>query len=277
MTRTRQTANLPLRSGTSAAWNGSLLLAVLVGSMSLAGLLFTDQLYTSEDQVRSFLPNDAINLVFGLPILVGTMALCRRGAWFGLLAWPGAVLYQLYNYTAYVVGIPPVWMTAVNLGIVLLSAGILFSLLRAIDGEAVQAALAGTVSERLGGGFLVIFGVFFLFQGISLLAGALSGQSATPLPDIGVTVADLVLSTLWIGGGSALILRRPFGYASGLGLLFSGVALTFGLLFVLLLQPLMTRAPFDGEGVIVISVMGLISLIPFGLFWRGVASAGIQR
>jgi hypothetical protein len=59
---------------------------------------------------------------------------------------------------------------------------------------------------------------------------------------------------------------------AGLGLLFQGSMLFIGLIIFLLLQPLLTSAPFSIVDVIVVLVMGLICFIPFGLFVRGVVA-----
>lgn len=53
-----------------------------------------------------FLAHDGFNLVVGLPILLGSLWLARRGSLIGLLLWPGALFYVLYTYALYVVGAP---------------------------------------------------------------------------------------------------------------------------------------------------------------------------
>lgn len=63
-------------------------------------------------------------------------------------------------------------------------------------------------------------------------------------------------------------------FVSGLGLLFSASILFIGLIGFLLLQPLMTDAPFARIDVIVVFFMGFICFIPFYLYLRTVRSAG---
>jgi hypothetical protein len=48
--------------------------------------------------------------------------------------------------------------------------------------------------------------------------------------------------------------------------------LFIGLIMFLLLQPVLTDAPFVLVDIIVVFIMGLICFIPFGLFVRGVVS-----
>ena len=77
--------------------------------LSLVGLILPDSIYPSEEFIQAYMVNDVINLLIGLPILFGSMWLTRRGNLIGLLFWPGALLYVLYNYTAYIFGLPISW------------------------------------------------------------------------------------------------------------------------------------------------------------------------
>lgn len=93
------------------------------------------------------------------------------------------------------------------------------------------------------------------------------------MPDVGVSIADTVLSALLFIGGILLFRRKPLGYANGMGLLFVASTLFIGVILIVLLQPLLTEAPFVMEDLIVLSGMTLICFIPTGLFMRGVLSA----
>jgi hypothetical protein len=97
-------------------------------------------------------------------------------------------------------------------------------------------------------------------------------QTALPMTEGGVLIADIVLSLLCIAGGGLLLQQKPLGYVSGLGLLFATSMLFVGLILFLLLQPVLFDAPFVLMDVIVVAGMGLIFFIPFGLFLRGVMS-----
>jgi len=73
----------------------SLIVTVLAAVVSGAGLYFRGSLYapdafgvtaaTAGVLVPGFLAHDAFNLVVGLPVLIGTMWLARRGSLIGLL------------------------------------------------------------------------------------------------------------------------------------------------------------------------------------------------
>jgi hypothetical protein len=57
-------------------------------------------------------------------------------------------------------------------------------------------------------------------------------------------------------------------------LLFAASTLILGAMLILLLQPVLTNAPFALDGVIILAGMGLVCFIPTGLFLRGVVSKG---
>ncbi len=120
---------------------------------SAAGLLFPAALYPAQALRQSFVTNDVVNLVIGLPFLLGTPALARRGRLAGLLFWPGA--------------------------------------------------LAG-----LGG-------LFFL-RAAGLLGTALVNRTPLPAAELGVSVADLLVTPIWIIGGVALWRKRPRSVMTGL-------------------------------------------------------------
>lgn len=263
---------IPVRRDLKLAYALSLVIALLMAGVSLAGLFYQSRLYPNDELRRAFVPNDVVNLFIGLPILLGSMWLTRRGALVGLLLWPGSLLYVLYNYIAYVFGTPFSLISVGYLALVLLSAYIIFDLFQSIDREAVQAQLSGVVPEKIGGWILVILGAVFLFRAVGMIAQATTSGTTLPIAEFGTLVADLVLSAVWIVGGAWLLRRMPLGYASGLGLLFSGSMLFIALIIFLLLQPVLTDAPFLLTDVIVVFIMGLICFIPFALFTRGVIS-----
>jgi hypothetical protein len=252
----------------------SSLVAALMAAVSLGGLLYPKAIYASDELLGSYLANDVANLFIGLPILLVATWRSRRGKLAGLLLWPGALLYVLYNYTAYLLGVPPGLITSAYLLLVLVSLYLLWVLLKNIRGHAVGEQLAESVPVKSAGWVLAVFGGLFLLRAIAVIAQASTSQTNLPSNEIGTLVADLVLSPLWIAGGVSLLRRKPFGYASGLGLLFAACTLFVGLIVWLLLGPVITGAPLALFDVLVVTLMGMICFIPFGLFLRGVVSKG---
>ncbi len=244
-----------------------------MAAISLGGLLYPSTFYPTDELLQSFIANDVVNLFVGLPILLGSMWLTRHGKLVGLLFWPGALLYVLYTYIAYVVGMPLSLFTFVYLGLVLLNTYCLLDLLKRIDKTSVQERLSEGVPVRTAGWVLVVFGVLFTFRAIGMIAEGSTNPTMLPIAELGVLIADIVLSILFIVGGGLLLRRRPLGYVTGLGLLFVASMLFLGLIMILLLQPVLTDAPFVLVDVIVVFIMGLICFIPFGLFVRQVVAS----
>jgi len=261
---------LPIKRALTTAYALSIVGAILMATVSLGGLLHPFTFYPTDELFQSFIANDVVNLFVGLPILLGSMWLTRRGKLIGLLLWPGALLYILYNYIAYVFGIPYSLVTFAYLVLVVLSTYGFFDFLKNIDMKFVKAHLFEGVPVRAAGLVLVVFGVLFTFRAIGMIAVASMSQLMLPIYEVGVLIADVVISLLFIVGGSLCLRRSSLGYVSGLGLLFVASMLFIGLITVILLQPVFTNAPFALVDIIVVFIMGLICFIPFGFFIRKV-------
>jgi hypothetical protein len=216
------------------------------------------------------MPNDLVNLLLGLPLLLSAVWFARRGSLLGLLAWPGALLYAAYNYGAYVFGVPPGLLTILFLAVVLLSCLAVAFTLPKIDGLALRGRLQGHVGERSAGWVLVLFGALFAARAVGLLVG----DAPEPL-DLGLLVADLAISLLWVAGGALLLRRVPLGYSAAPGLLIAASFLFLGLILFLALQPLLVDVAFAPLDIAVVTLMALVCWVPCARFVRGVQrSAG---
>jgi len=266
------TANLPLRCNLTLAYAISLVIAALMAIASVAGLLYQTIIYPTDELLQSFVPNDVVNLFIGLPILLGSMWLARRGKLIGLLFWPGALLYVFYTYIVYVLSMPLNVAFLLHLTLVTLSAYTTIGLVASIDGKAVQHRLTGAVPERAGGGVLAGFGVLFFLRVIGVLVNALLSQTPVAAVELALHVTDFLIAPALVIGGVLLWRREALGYVTGLGLLFQASMLFIGLIFILLIGPFITEAQFVLIDVLVVSVMGMVCFIPFALFVRGVAS-----
>jgi hypothetical protein len=271
-TERTQTADLPVRGKLTLAYAVSLGTAVLVAIASLAGLLVPATVYPADELLQAFVPNDVVNLAVGLPILLGSMWLARRGKLVGLLFWPGALFYLFYTYVVYVLGMPLNATFLLHLALVTLSAYTLVGLLASIDGDAVRDRLAGAVPERVGGGVLAGLGILFFLRVAGVMGAAIVNETPVAETELALHVADFVLAPAMVIGGLLLWRRQALGYLTGLGLLFQATMLFVGLIFILILQPFVTGAPFVLGDVLVVLVMSLVCLIPFVLFVRGAAS-----
>jgi len=258
------------RSHPTPAYAVSLVAAVLMAAMCAIGLLWSASVYPADEFRKAFVPNDAAGLVIGLPVLLGSMLLARRGRLIGLLLWPGALLFILYNYLVYAFCMP--WNAAylAYLALILTSAAALVLLARAVDFGAVRERLAGAVPNRLCGGILAALGALYLLLAAgSILRAVIAGPLMTDTA-LAVSLADLAVSPVWIAGGVLLWLRKPAGYAAGLGLMFSLTMLFVGLLFIFILEPFLAGTAFRWADSLVILVMSLVIVVPMGMYIRGV-------
>jgi hypothetical protein len=262
--------HLPVRRDLTLAYAFSLVIALIMAVVSLAGLLYRSDIYPTAELIKTFLPNDVVNLVVGVPILIASMWLTRRGKLAGLLFWPGALFYVLYNYLVYLFGMPFNWAFLLYLALVTLSVYTMIGLVASIDGKAVQDRLNGAVPVKVAGGVLVGLGTLFLLRAVVVLVDALISQEPLPRVEIALLIADFVIAPALVIGGVLLWRRQAPGYVAGMGLLFQTSMLFIGLIMFMLLQPLLTDAPLVPADILVVFVMGLVCFIPFALFVRGV-------
>jgi hypothetical protein len=267
-------ASLPVARDLAFSYVVSLIIALLMALASAAGLLYPARIYPTDELLQSFVANDVIDLAIGVPILLGSMWPARRGRLVGLLFWPGALMYVLYNHIAYVCAMPLSWALLLHMALVTLSAYTTIGLVASVDPKVVQQRLSGAVPEKLAGGVLVGLGGLFLLFVIGTTGGAIVSQTPIAETKLAVQVADSMIIPAWIIGGVMLWRRKALGYVTGAGLLFQASMLFVGVIVVLLLQPILTQAPFALDDVIVLSVMSLPCFVPFGLFVRGVVSKG---
>ena len=271
-TKQAHNANPPIWCNLTLIFALSFIVAILMVTASIAGLLYRTVIYPTDELLRSFVSNDVVNLFIGLPILLGSMWLAWRGKLIGLLLWSGALFFVLYNYLVYVFAMPFNVAFLLHLALVTLSVYTLIALAASIDGKAVQQRLTGAVPERLAGGVLAGLGLLFFLRVIGVLVSALISQTPVAETELALHTADFLITPAWVIGGVLLWRRKEFGYVTGLGLLFQASMLFIGLIIFLLLQPFLTTAPFVLVDVVVLFTMGLICFIPFALFVRGVVS-----
>lgn len=263
--------SLPVTRDLTIAYALSIVIAAIMTIASIAGILYRDIIFPTDELLQAFLPNEVVNLIIGVPILLGSMWLARRGKLIGLLFWPGALFYVLYNYLVYVFGMPLNWAFVVYLTLLTMSLYTMTGLLASIDGKVVKGHLTGNVPERAAGGVLVVLGSLFLLLVFVEFFNALTSQLAVPTTNLGLHVTDFLISPALVIGGVLLWRREALGYVAGTGLLFQASMLFIGLIMILLLQPLLTGAVFILTDIVVTFIMGLVCFIPFVLFVRGVA------
>jgi hypothetical protein len=263
-------SKLPVRNNLKAGYLVSALIVLCTAIATIAGIFYTDQIYPTTEARQAFIANDVVTLFIGLPILLISMWLTYRGKLIGLLFWPGAIFYGLYNYTTSLFGAPLTIMYPLYLIIVTLSIYTTIGLIATIQSEPVKQKLTGHVSEKLSSGPLIGLGVAFGMRALVILVTATIDQTSLPGPELGLLVADFIACAAWVIGGIMLWRRQALGYVTGPGLLFSISMLFIGVIAILLLQPIISGAPLLVMDILVLSIMGLICFVPFVLYVRGV-------
>ncbi|MDJ0754983.1 MAG: hypothetical protein QNJ45_15780 [Ardenticatenaceae bacterium] len=261
---------LPLLNNLRWAYLLSIPTAVFTLAASLIGLSYQTEIYPTEALRLNFVANDVVNLFIGLPILLLSMWLAHRGRLIGLLWWPGALLYLLYNALIYVFTLPLNWVFLLSLIVLAFSLYGIAILLTNIDSQFVRFRLTGAFSERLIGGILIVFGGAIILRAVGLLGLAIVNQTTLPASEVGLHIADFLIAMAWLIGGILIWRHRAMGYVMSIGLLFQASMLIVGLIVFLLLQPRLANVPLPVTDLIVIAVFGLIILVPFLLSVRGV-------
>ena len=102
-------APIAVRSSAISGWSSGSrdATATLLFASSIAGLLYGPHGWWYDPDpatLPAFLGQDLMTLVFGLPLLLGSSFLARRGSLRGVLCWMGAFFYIAYSYYFYVIG-----------------------------------------------------------------------------------------------------------------------------------------------------------------------------
>jgi len=276
-TRQGPSTNLPIKGKLVSMYVSSSLIAVLMTVVSLVGLRDRTLFYPTDELVQTFVPNDVVNLLIGLPTLLVSMWLAWRGRLVGLLCWTGALFFVFYNYLAYVFAVPLYWALLVYLMLVALSGYTLLGLIAKIDGKVAQLKLRGAVPEKFAGGVLAGLGSLFLLRVIAIVVQATTRGSSISQTELAVSMSDFLITPAWIIVGILLWRRKELGYVAGLGMLFQGSMLFIALIIFFLLRPFLTNVPFAVADLAVVFIMGLVCFIPFTLFARGVTGQERQE
>jgi hypothetical protein len=261
-----------IRRDLTLAYIASLLVALVMTVASVAALVDWGWVYPGIEpkMLPLFVGQDALNIIVALPALLGSMWLARRGSLIGLLLWPGALFYILYDYGYYVLGAPFNWFFLAYIGLMTVSAYAAVVVIASTNGEAVRDRLARAVPARLTGG--VLMGLAILFTGLwaALTMSALvSGSPADPIVRTVVTMDLTVQLPALFAGGVLLWRRTPLGYVVSAGLLLQAATYLIGLSAISVLQEVLLEAPFDPIAVIPGIVVGVVSLGLIATFVSG--------
>jgi hypothetical protein len=252
---------LPLRSDLKGVYRLTGVLAGLLVVSSVIGIaLGPRSLYIAYPAVLAgLIGQDIMTLVVGLPLLVGSAWLARRGSIFALLAWAGALFYVAYSYYFFVVGGFNA-LFLVYVAIVATSLCGLLWLVLAIDAEAVARRIGpGLPRRRVSVFFGVIVGLFALLWGGMSVGMAVSGQQLDPVPHLVVAIDEAVLLPLLGAAAIKLWRRQPWGVVLG-GLMLVKVAATGLTLAFTQALGMVWAARVDSFEAFLFAVFGLMAL-----------------
>lgn len=273
----RHTA-LPITRDLTLAYTVSLLVAALMTITSVAGLLLGAAVLYDVDAklLPAFVGQDALNLLVGLPLLLGSMWLTRRGSLIGLLLWPGALFYVLYDYGYYLLGAPYGVFFLPYIALMTVSAYAMVAIVVSIDAGAVRARIGQAIPNRLTGGFLAAVALLFSALWTAISVSMLISGVVEEVPRI-VTIMDLTiqLPALFVGG-VLLWRRQPIGYVVASGLLLQAAAYLAGLSAITILGADATGAPVTPMSYLPGIVVAAVALALLAFFVRG-AAAGQRR
>ena len=261
---------LPLKKKLSKTYLTSYLIACLTSIVSISSLFLRDDFYQTEGLIQTFVTNDVINLSIGIPILLLSIFWTKRGKLIGLLFWKGALAFNLYIFITYSLALPLSWISVLYISLVFMDIGTLVKLWTTIDGDKIEMALRNQVHEKFCGAILTGFGILFLFRAILILFSAIQSGEIQSKIELATNITDFIFAPVFILIGISLWKKKALGYVGGLGLLFLVSMLFVGLIFFLILQPILTNTPFSPMDLIIISILGSISFLPLILFARGI-------
>jgi hypothetical protein len=286
-------ASLPVKRDLTLIYALSLVIAVMLAGVSVAGIVLGSAgLYTNDRQVAAgltlataglivpgFLAQDVMNLALGLPILLGSLWLARRGALIGLLLWPGALFSVLYTYALYAIGAPFSALFLPYVALVAVSAYTMIGLVASIDGVQVRQWLADALPARTIGGVLMGLACLTLAQDASgALLTALVGDAPSPLLAQHVWIVDLAIEVPAVLLGGVLLWRRAtLGYVVGAGLLFQFGLMPTGMAAISGLQPILTGSPIDVAAIIGLLIFSVVCFAMLAFFVRGAAGVVARR
>jgi hypothetical protein len=209
----------------------SIAAAAVTAAVTVAGLAAGGAIYGLGDagSVRGL--NEAVTLLFAVPVLVTGMVMTRLGKPVGLLVWSGMLYYFAYNYIPFALDMPVGILLVPHLSIAALSLWAMILLLVSLDFAAFAGQVETVPRDRGIGAILIGLALFvFAYQAADVAAlvfGGATSISSTPA----LLLADFVMAVPTLFAGGILVWKgRPAGIFVGGAMLFAYGALSVGVL-----------------------------------------------
>ena len=198
-------APLPLKHGLAREYAVSVAIAALMFLASIAGIVCREVFYPIDELSAGFVATDVLNLAVGLPILVVSMWLTRKGHLVGLLCWPGALLYVLYIYVSYL-ALPMRVLLIPHMLLIALSTYSVIAVIVNINGDAVRQQIREAVPVKTTGYILTSIAVSVIAYQIVSIATSLINKTPPDEMKLVQWIDDLVIGCPAILGGGYLLL-----------------------------------------------------------------------
>lgn len=266
---------LPITRSLTLEYANSFVVTIIMVVASTVGIMYRSVIYPTEKLSIGFVSTDLLNLVVGLPVLLVSMWLTRRGKLAGLLCWPGALFYVLYIYTSYL-ALPVSVLLIPHIFLIILSAYSIIGIIVSINCDAVRQRLSGVIPAKTTGGILTSIAILVIVYQIISIITVLINQTTPDNVELVQWIDDLVVgSPALLVGGFLLLRRKALGYVAGAGLLLMCSVLFIGVIPAMVFQALSADTPIDVIGILIVLISGMVCFIPFVLFVRGVAKTRI--
>jgi hypothetical protein len=265
-------AGLPLKQGLGPVYILSLVVALVAAVASVCGIATKGLVYPTKALMRMLLPDEILILYLGLPVLLGSMWMTRKGQLLGLLCWSGSLFFLFYNYLAYCFAMEQSPLILAYLALASMSGISLIALLVRIDSGKVAARLRGSVGEKVSGAALALMASFVLIRIIIVVGSAILNYAPLPDREMALYSVDFLVAPTWIIGGVLLWRRKDLGLLFGLGLLLQASLHFLALVFSLLLQPSFTGIRIVFSDLALAAALSLLGIVSLLLFAKGVSA-----
>ena len=239
----------------------SIIVAILL-TISLIGIISRHSLYPTKELILTFVPNDGVNLILVVPLLILSIIFAKRGFLIGYLFWVAGLFFVIYHAIFYVFAFKLSIVFLVYLTLLMASIFLLVGLCSCLNPVYIRKKLENIIPARSIGWLLIIFGSLFFLRTIGVLGEAIIKNTLISVGDYCVLISDFFISIAWLVSGILLIKKQDSGYLLGTSAFIHAHATTIGLLICFILQPILTSTPFAFVDFSTIAIFELIWFVP---------------
>ncbi len=258
--------NILFKKNARALFWISICVAIFFGGYSIANLFLKSWVYPTNELFNAFYPSDYVNLFFGVPILIVSMIVAFKPCRIGLSGWFASLLFILYSTIACLFAVRGIYSLVVNAVIIIFTLTTLALLLASIDYSGFVPSQFPfknvKVVSLILGIILSLISLFFLGKALYIIIGNVAGSFDLSLAVIGTSIADIIISLIWLLSGIFFFTRPKTGFISGFISYLSGTLLFIAYLIYLIVQAAVSRIPLIVNDFIIASAISLVMIVP---------------